>query len=57
MLKDINQAQPKEEQLDEKILEEYVNSLPPRKEDDDSEDTSSEDTESAETYLDDDLPF
>ena len=57
MLKDINQAQPKEEQLDEKILEEYVNSLPPRKKDDDSEDTSSEDTESAETYLDDDLPF
>lgn len=53
MLKDINEAQPESERIDESKLEDYVNSLPPRKYDEEEEDNS----EPVDTATDDDLPF
>ena len=54
MLKDINESQPESERLEEKIIEEYVKSLPPKEEEDD---TDSENTDSEGFYSDDELPF
>ena len=52
MLKKINAAQPENDWLKEEVLEEYVNSLPPREYDEEEEDNS----EPVDT-TDDDLPF
>ena len=51
MLKEINNAQPKSEQLEESVIEEYVKNLP---EDNIEEE---EDSESIIVPTDDDLPF
>ena len=53
MLKDINNTQPENERLEEKVIEDYVNSLPPRVIEEDNEDDSDGD----EPNLDDEIPF